>query len=344
MKRLVVTSLAATLVLGATLTNVASATPSPGKCRQIDLKVALAEGAQKNHTVSGTHCTPRRAPKAQKQIDVLTHGATYTRSYWDFPYGGLQYSYVNQTLLAGRSTFAYDVLGAGKSSRPLSTELSTTSDAHVLHQIVQWAKQQGYPTVNSISHSLGSAIATREAATYKDVSRVVLTGWAHGSGPGAAVLGANTYPATSDPKFAGQTLDEGYATTKPGIRGEVFYYLPSSDPKVIAKDEATKDVVSSTLRNSAVADRSAPAATNISQQITAPVFTVVGAFDALQCPLVFDCTSLAATRANETPFYSNAASFTAWNMPHTGHDLALSKTAPATFLLIDNWIRRTPAA
>src|SRR5690349_21641507 len=101
-------------------------------CSSATIQVRLAPDLPKNQTVSGTLCTPSIYSHGT-QVDVLVHGASYNRIYWDFPTNYPQYSYVQKTLAAGRATFAYDRLGTGASSRPLSTSVTTPSDSFVLH-------------------------------------------------------------------------------------------------------------------------------------------------------------------------------------------------------------------
>lgn len=339
-KRLTAVGVCSLLAIPATVVTAQPASAG-AICDDIELDVALTAGGPADQKVSGTLCRPHYWLNGM-QIDVLTHGSTYTRAYWDFTIGGSLYSYVDHAAVAGKATFAYDVVGSGASSHPDSQLLSVASDAYVLHQIIQNMWDRGYKAVNSVGHSLGSAIAIEEAAAHKDVSRLILTGWVHAGGPGGAILGANSYDATLDPKFAGQPFD-GYLTTRPGIRGPVFYLPEGSSSAVVAEDERTKDIVSPTLRSTAVAQRSTPAVSNVSNQINAPVYTIIGTNDILLCGTPLDCTSRAAVEANEIPYYTSARSLTVRVMPVTGHDLALHYSAPLTSLAINTWALTTPS-
>lgn len=329
------------LVVGALVgSNSVQAVPQK-VCQELALAVSLTPGGPANQTVRGTLCRPESAPPGSTPIDILTPGATYNRSYWDFPLGGGYYSYVDRTVRAGRATFAYDRLGTGASSHPLSVQLSILNEAEVLHQIVTWARPR-FTEVNTIGHSMGSVISIQEAADHDDVDRLVVTGELHALGPASPLLAASTYPATLDPRFFLKPLDVGYFTTLPGLRGALFYLAGGASAEVIAWDEATKDVVPATGLVGIALQMEAPPLLNVAQRVRAPVFAIAGAQDTQLCGLTLDCTSPAAVQANEELYYSSAASVTAETVPFTGHDLALHYSAPESFARIDQWIRETP--
>ncbi len=326
-----------TASLGAYAPTVSAAGTS---CQELSLTVALGPGLPADQTIAGTLCIPAHYSGPSRQIDVLVHGATYNRSYWDFPVAQPQYSYVSRTLAAGRATLAYDRLGTGQSSRPLSTAITIAADAYVLHQIIQVAN--AVPTiqkVNVVGHSFGSIVATSEAATYHDADRLVLTGVLHSIGSGQSGVAASFYPAGLDPQFSTSGYDPGYLTTIPGTRGSDFYYAPTTDPSVIAYDEAHKDVVSATQFGDGLAQFYTPAGLNLSDHITVPVLVVAGQNDALFCGGTLDCNNPAAIAAGEAPYYTNTPSLTTSIVASTGHDLALHTTAGASFAAINGWIQ-----
>lgn len=344
-------ALAVTLVVGATALGEGIATKSAdaatpdhpdGTCRQVDLPVALTRGGARDQRVTGQLCTPATWSSGPRQLEVLVHGATYTRTYWDWPVKASRYSYVDRALAAGRATFAYDRPGVGASSRPLSTAVTLAADAYVMHQVVGWLRTtQRYAAVDAVAHSLGSLVAIREAGTYRDVRRLVLTGMMHlpGSTKSAPRLAGRIYPAAADPQFRaahpGVTVDPGNLTTTPGSRASLFY-AAHDEKDVIAYDEAHKDVVSTTETAGAFGDMLSPAATSAARRITAPVLVVMGSDDHLFC-----CIADAAT--TEKPYYDHAANLTVRTIPGAGHDLTLSPTASNSFNVINRWITDTPA-
>lgn len=307
-----------------------------GWCTQFTKRVAPAAGQQKKWTVSGTYCEPWRHNGA---ADVLTHGATYTRSYWDWPQQPGTYSYVNKTLAAGRVVVAYDRIGNGASTRPLSTEITMATDAYVLHQLIQELKQYGFKKINSVSHSYGSGVAIAEAATYKDVNKVVLTGYLHAASNPA--VSATMYPAIQDPAFANKGIDAEYLTTKPNTRGASFH-ATTTDPKIVAYDEAHKDLVSRTGFLDFLGQRNVPVADNLSNKITVPILSLTGEKDAIFChdPAVLNCSDTAAVTAKEAPYYAKSMALKVAVVKGSGHDLTLHPTANDSFRQIDAWLKK----
>jgi len=310
-----------------------------GTCQNMTLSVALAEGQPADQTVSGRLCTPLYWSGSAHQLDVLVAGATYNKMYWDWPTNSPLYSYTTYTLLAGRATFAYDNIGDGASSHPLSTSVTIEANSFVLHQIIQhFAATHNYGKIDSVGHSMGSLIALDEAAAYNDVAGVVATGFIHNVNF-AELPAAETsvYPAAFDPQFATSGLDLGYLTTIPGARQSLFYSTATSSPSVIAYDEAHKDVVSGTEFGELVTQILLPPATSPSAGISVPVYELVGQQDNIFCGTV-NCTSASQVQTHDAPYYPLSPSFSAAVMPATGHDLALHYTAPATFALINAWM------
>lgn len=311
----------------------------PGTCRSVQLRVSLAVNQPANQTISGTLCTPLWWSGQKHEIDILAHGATYDSTYWNWPVKTNQYSYVNDTLLAGRATFAYDALGTGKSSHPQSGDITIDTEAYVLNQVLSWAHGNAkFSRFVVIGHSFGSITAVYESSLYHDEDALVLTGFSHAlNAANAATAVGDMYPANQDPQFSGKGLDSGYLTTKPGTRG-VLFYGGLTDASIIASDEATKDIVPGQAFGQGVAQLEAPAAGNVANQITVPVLEVIGQEDYLFCGTgaPTDCSS-PSVRAYDAPYFSNA-SLTVDTIPLTGHDLALHPSNPLTFTKINNWI------
>lgn len=315
----------------------AAATTSAGTCQNVALKVALAPGGPADQTIAGTLCRPTAQPSATT-VDVLVHGASYNRSYWDWPDQSATYSYVARTLASGRATFAYDRLGAGASSHPLSTLVTTAADAYALHQVVTSMRADGFATVDVVGHSFGSVVAIDEAASYRDVDKLAVTGLLHSQGSGLATVAATFYPADTDPQFGLLFADPGYLTTLPGTRASSFYDTATADPGIIAYDEAHKDAISGTELAAGVSESELPAVTNPSRLITAPVLVLDGQQDGIFCGLTVNCTDPSVLLAEETPFYASTPRLAVATVPGTGHDVALHPSAAQSFAVIDQWL------
>jgi pimeloyl-ACP methyl ester carboxylesterase len=323
------------------LTSGALADPHPlaetGKCREVSLPVALSPNGPQDQMIAGTLCEPTIHVQQPREVVVLVHGGTYNRTYWDWPQHPPYYSFARQTLPWGRAVFWYDRPGTGASSRPPSAAVTFSADAHVLHQVVGWLRTEGFARVTTVGHSLGSIISIVEAGTYQDVDRLVVTGILHLL---TSLDPAVFYPANVDPQFAGEGYDSGYLTSRPGVRGPIFYYSPGSAPAIVVYDEAHKDVATAAQFAEVPVILLTPPAQNISNRIRAPVLLVMGAQDAIFCETL-DCSNPQTIRSAEAPYYANAASFTVKSIPLTGHNLTLHYSAPASALLINHWIHTT---
>ncbi len=251
------------------------------------IPVTLAAGDPESYSVSGELCATTGELAAGGTVQLLIHGATYNHSYWNFgTVDGIDYSYAQDVAVAGFPTFAIDEIGAGASSHPPSTDITIQAAAYVAHEIVQ----------------------------------------IHDDTVVSSTAPADLYPAIDDPLFASSGLDPGYLTTVPGARTPLFYNTADADPNVIARDEATKDVFSTTEFMTGL-----PLVTDatLSQAIDVPVLVIVGSDDALNCgPLVggggFDCSSGTAVANHEAPYYSPQAQLRACVVPGSGHDINLA--------------------
>ena len=312
-----------------------------GWCLDLMVGVSPAPGAQRTWDIALAYCQPFRwAPRTPREADVLTHGATYTHTYWDWTTQPDLYSYVGRALDDGRATVAYDRIGNGASTRPVSADITMTSDAWVLHQLIQLTRATGVHYVNSVGHSYGSGVVLAEAANpdYDDVDNVILTGYLHR--PSNPLVTAGNYPANQDPKFAGLGLDDGWLTTRPGARAYGFH-SSTTDPALIELDEANKDLVSRTGLLDFLAQRNVVKADNISNTVKVPVLAVNGELDAIFCndPTTFDCADLGQLLANEAGYYQKAADFKVVSIRGSGHDLTLHPTAGASYGIISDWIQ-----
>ena len=296
------------------------------------MAVALAPGQPARYTVTGQLCATKDELSDGTTVQLLIHGATYNRDYWDFgTINGIRYSYARETAAHGFPTFALNQLGAANSSRPASAEITVEAAAYVAHQIVQKLRDGSisgvrFGKVIIIGHSLGSTAVWQEAITYGDVDGVVVTGAAHSLA--SAFINftpAPFYPATDDPKFANSGLDTGYLTTVPGVRSALFYSSPDYDPAIILQDERRKDVVSATELSTGIQ----LVTSNATQAIQVPVLTILGSNDLTTCGANpqggnFDCSFGAIVATQEAPFYSSKAQLHACVIPASGHDVNLA--------------------
>lgn len=328
-------------VMAAALLLPASAWAAPGglRCEDVSFDVTLSPEDATPYQVSGTLCS--RGSIHKKTLQIALHGATYSRLYWDWPYQPEIYSYARRATAAGYAVLSLDRIGIGASDHPPAEAVTIESNAYVVHQIVQTLRGGGeiIPSFGRVraerivlvGHSLGSVISIQEAATYGDVDGLVLTGVSHTVTPALNELLAALYPANLDPQFAGQSLPDGYLTTLPGTRG-IFYYEPSTDPAVLALDEATKQTVTTAELATAVP------ALGLSGAIHVPVLVVVGDFDEAFCAA--PSCSVSGSLEDEASFFAPDACLETAVIAGSGHDLNLHVQAPQTYDVVLSWMDR----
>ena len=329
----------------AVLTGPARADDLPLQCGTHQVHVAMSDGGPQDRTIVGQLCY--RGPVLPRTVQLLVHGSSYNHLYWDFPYQNSYYSYVGAATLAGYATFNIDRLGAGESSHPSGLQLDMTAGAVALHNVISKLRSgdaevggHAFEDVVWVGHSLGSFYGWAEVAAYHDVDALILTGALHASSPSwLAGAFAASYPASEDPLFAGRPgVDWSlYVTSRPGTRGGMFYYAPTTDPQVVAVDEQNKDTVAvgelPGLSLPTLPPDQAP-----SRLITVPVLVVVGANDGLYCaPDALNCSDQSALQQYEASYYSPQAQLQVVVLPQTGHDLNLHLTAPAGYVLAQAW-------
>lgn len=311
----------------------------PARCQDVTIPATIASGKV---SLYGKFCLPRVGKPSTVQI--LVHGATYNHLYWDFPGFNGKYSYTRAANIAGYATLAIDRLGTGKSTRPASQHVTYTAQISTLHQVVQKLRSglagNKFKKVMMVGHSFGSAYTIGEAATYKDVDAVLLTGNGHQVSKLTQEQSVTFFhPANAEERF--KDLDDGYVTTIPGLRddGGFLYDMSRTDPAVVAVDEATKDVIS----KAEFATRP-PNLGVLSRDIRVPVLIATGQQDTHYCGEgANDCTSSRTYYDAEAPFYNTCMSVM---FLRAGHDINLHKTAPGSFakMLAWSWATLSPHA
>ncbi|MGH7883907.1 MAG: alpha/beta hydrolase [Candidatus Dormibacteraceae bacterium] len=294
-------------------------------------------------TMHGTLCLPSGGQAST--VMVLIPGATYNQAYWNFPYEPQIYNFRQAMNRANYATFVVDRMGTGESSKPLSALLTADLQAAAVHAVIQELRdgEIGGHRFNKVivgGHSLGSAISILEAANYHDVDGVFLSGFSHKLNlVTIAKLFLSFQPAPLDPDLDDPGLDVGYLTTKPGTRGEDFYYKATENPKVVDTDEATKDVWSTLEAPDSLGFSVVLSVTHL---IKVPVLIANGGADNSICTGAGsgNCASAAAFRAQETPFFSPASCLQTYLLADSGHDVNLATDTPDYQKAAKSWADR----
>ncbi|MBM7369218.1 alpha/beta hydrolase [Gordonia hydrophobica] len=309
-------------------------------CRDVKIPVALTHGGPQNSHIAGTYCTDAKGPGSVVQI--LIPGATYDRSYWDFPGFGGRYSYVKHASRAGQATLAIDPIGVGKSTLPVGWQVSSPSSAQAVHEVIRAMRNgrlgRSWDKVVLVGHSFGSLTAMLEAGTYNDVDGLLISGASHAPGPGgiAQIIG-NVRPAVDDPATKGTTPDGDYTyLSVPNVRAGAFHAPGDSDPAVVKADEATR--VAGTAGILATIPVFIPATFDID----VPVLIANGSADKVFCAQgdggsLTDCANTQSLYRSERPFFPRAELST-YVLPGAGHSMNLALNNRAFFDRAVSWV------
>lgn len=193
-------------------------------------------------------------------LQILTHGIGFDRSYWDFSYANYNYSYVNQALAKGYSTFSYDRFGIGGSFPGNETvdpinEVQSSLEIAILEQLTIMLRGGSSSSSSSgsyaslpipkfaktvhVGHSYGSIQSYALGAMRPDLSDgLVLTGFTQVADYMAYfLLGANFVNVATVPSLASKYAGEGvrgYIAPQNLTGVQQNFFSPGMfDPKVL---------------------------------------------------------------------------------------------------------------
>lgn len=202
--------------------------------------------------IDSSFCTEDGKYDGSQDIQVLSHGLGFDKSYWDFGGRDSEYSYVRAATNAGYATMAWSRPGNGRSSSGNAySVLQTEIQSAVLIELTKLLRSGrlhagiSKPTgrVLHVGHSFGSALSNILIAKNPELSDgVVLTGLSHN-----LTLGSQ-FPASTNFHFAKENQPERFGNLSTGIltwADELalqynFFKYPYFDPEVLAYAENYK--------------------------------------------------------------------------------------------------------
>jgi pimeloyl-ACP methyl ester carboxylesterase len=304
---------------------------------RIQVPVWLSPGGRADYTVAAWLTRPK---DGKDLIFVTVPGSTYGHIYWDFPYKPETYSFVQAMAKAGYSSLNIDRMGSGESSKP-SMDITGEVQARVIHQLIDGLRSGSigghpYRKIILVGHSLGSCVLIQEAASYGDADGLIITGLLHyQSFPGSGTTGLMNLSAamqnsdgSDDPIFKG--IPTPSYTTRPGMRGTIFYNIDQADPEVLKTDEQTK-VTTPTAENSAFRS------VGRTDEIHSPVLLVVGEMDRLFSGSSESLT-LDKVSVGEKKYFQPSTQLDFFVLPLSGHDINLQYNAPLWYEAAKSWV------
>ncbi|AEO63900.1 uncharacterized protein THITE_2141895 [Thermothielavioides terrestris NRRL 8126] len=288
--------------------------------------------------IAATFCTPGQGPG--KTLQLLTHGLTLDKSYWDIPFHSPNYSYVAAAVdQYGYSTFAWDLLGAGGSQRgdpvdELQYNLQSAALAKLTAQLRAGAVR-GVPRfarVAHVGHSYG-AIQTYTLGVRRPAASdaLVLTGFSHSPvGFAPFLLGGNFGAADALPQLADYRA--GYFANSGEAGVQTGFFAPGNF------DTAMLRYIFETMSAAAVGEMLTlgPDLAVISP-FDGPVLVITGQRDVGFCG--GDCSitgdpSLSSLLDITKSMIPNANPFQSFVVPNAGHLLTAEFTHPLAFKAI----------
>lgn len=272
-------------------------------------------------------------------VQLLVHGYSYSRYYWDFPHQPDTYSYVRVADRAGYATLAIDRLGDGRSTRPAGRRLTWSTAALTVAQVVTALRDGSLGTrfekVVLVGHSYGSVTSYLVASRHPGVDALIITGAAHRVNLARITqLLLNSPQARRYPELG--VTDPLYTTTRRDWR-HFMYHAPNADPAVIALDEQLKQTAGVLELPSALSYL----VNGVSRNTNIPSLTVIGDRDTIFTGWgAADCSSTAALAEFERPFYGPDATVEAMVIPGGGHDINLERTAPMVYERMTGFVDR----
>ncbi|WP_267682848.1 alpha/beta hydrolase [Nannocystis sp. SCPEA4] len=307
--------------------------------KRVDFVVTLSD--DQDYTVAG-HLSMKLGGQCGllhgRTLQVLLHGGTYDHEYWDAPQiNGEHYSYADYMTDRCYAVLALDMLGAGASSAPPGDLADLAQSASALDQVLGQVSgacslwDLVFDKIVLVGHSMGTITSVYTLGNYGPVAdALVATGWAHAP---------RIIPI--DPAAFAEPLQQPYVAIPPPVRELLFYYPPTSDPDVVAYDNA--NMVSGLPRGLlldvldmmgalAVGDPEIINALSLVDQVEVPVLTQLGEYDII---------ASAAVAAEEAAFYSSSPSVTVQVLSDIGHDLNLHLNREEGWAQIDAWLTAT---
>ncbi|CAM1505140.1 Fc.00g107770.m01.CDS01 [Cosmosporella sp. VM-42] len=282
-----------------------------------------------NYKLAATYCEPDSGPGSELQI--LTHGAGFDRSYWDFSHNHYNYSYVEKAVDEhGYSTFTWDRLGIGHSSKgdPVQ-EIQAFLEVAALHELSSQLRQGKLKGVSAkfdkilhVGHSFGSVLTYTLANMAPELTdAIVLTGFSQVFNFIPLFAVGNNFVPAKDIRAIANQYPKGYVATEDSVGWHLAFFSEGDfDPEVL-------DIVAKTGQPAAPGELLTVGATVMTESAyTGRVLVITGEKDLPFCG--GDCYSTAAIGEDlpslldvSKKYFPHASCFNATVVPGAGHGL-----------------------
>ena len=286
------------------------------------------------HHIKSTNSNHANAP-----LQILMHGSTYTKEYWNhgsWGFGDPKYSWTRAMNLASYATLTLDKLGNGASSHPDPVyDVQLPLQMETMHTLITQIKSgtSSIPIPSHyilVAHSSGSILAATLAQTHpQDIDALVLTGYPAGGANNKGGIPSYHYlPAAYNTSRFPPDLNYGYLLMNSEFnRTSAFYYANHYDPEIPHLDYLSSGSVP-LGEGFNLGPQTQPA-------FKGKVLVVTGTKDPAICgfTLVDECVynDTRVRAVNEA--FANNGGFD-YYMPESGHDLNWHFSAPTTYEVV----------
>ncbi|TKA35883.1 hypothetical protein B0A54_12329 [Friedmanniomyces endolithicus] len=293
-------------------------------------------------SISAEYCTPTAYQHpAHLDVQILTHGLGFDKSYWKFGGDSSQYNYVRAATDAGYATLSYDRISNGGSTvvdpyiiqqAPMELAALEAITSRFRNGTIHSSVPKPSGKVFHVGHSYGSILSHALVASNPSLSDgIVLTGYStNNTWVGEFLISTNFHLAKENQPQRFGNRSTGFVTWADELANQyIFLSYPHFDPAVLAYAETHKYPfsVSEVLTGGVVPYNAA--------NFTKPVLMISGDADLIFCGS--DCHGILEQAA---PLFPAAKPFETYVQPDTGHGMNLHYNASGTYAVILDFLKR----
>lgn len=339
--------------LNAITANNASSAPSP---------FAKVVNVTETFDISAEYCEPSGHHPRGEDVQVLTHGIGFDKSYWNFGGAASEYNYVRAATEAGYATLSYDRIGNGLSTianpytiqqAPIELAVLTALTTKLRNGTLDACVPKPSGLVLHVGHSYGSLLTNVLAASAPSLTDgIALTGYSLNSSFQGQFLinsGMHLMKENHPARFANRST--GFLTWPDELANQYsFFAFPFFDPAVLAYVEAHKfpfslaELLTETLVPVNASAFTGPALVSLTflrwrgsrgSLLTLRLIQVIaGDADLIYCG--GDCYDVFQ---KDAAYFSSAQPFETYIQPHTGHGMNLHFNASGTYEVVQSFFK-----
>ncbi|MCJ1475069.1 hypothetical protein MMC13_003729 [Lambiella insularis] len=299
-----------------------------------------AKNITDSFSISAHYCVPS-VQETSKTLQILTHGLSSDKSYWDFTRVAGNYSFIQAALAAGYSTFSYDRLGNGQSTKadPYNIVQAPTELAILIEltKKLRFGHIDGcdvHEKVVHVGHSYGSELTNSLVAAEPTLSDgIIPTGFSNNFTFQVPFLSTTGHLASENQPARLGALASGYLTWADKYNNQFnFMQYPYFDPLVLTVVEANKwaftigEVLTQTVLDYAAV------------KFTGPVLFLAAQYDHIFCG--GDCSGIIdGPYSISRRLFPAVSDFEVYIQPNVGHAINLHYNSSGAYAVANDFFK-----